>query len=119
MNFESRTKNLQQCKSIHHLDPKSYLDMVQEKAKGKMRRYKELVLDPNLFRHPLLSLVEEDAEDLKNEFRQRYIRIQRIYQKIVSNANELELDDIGEMDDGWLYEFPIAEPEEKKMGSLF
>lgn len=80
-----------------------YFDIIKSKAKEKMELYKKLVTDRRLFEHPLMSSVNPDqreslAEDLKNEFRLRYIAIENIYCKIASK------DEISQIDDNWLYD---------------
>lgn len=80
-----------------------YYNIIKCKAKEKMMLYKTLATDRDLFKNPLMSNVSNNqreslAEDLKNEFRLRYISIENIYCKVASE------DEISQIDDHWLYD---------------
>lgn len=92
-----------QGKLFSSLPRNIYFDIVKSKAKEKMEFYKRLVTDRKLFEHPLMSYVNPDqreslAEELKNEFRLRYISVENIYCKVASK------DEISQINDNWLYD---------------
>ncbi|WP_455649252.1 hypothetical protein [Enterocloster citroniae] len=112
-NFDVYTPN--QLNKVSYLDVQTqgrlfsslprdiYFDIIKSKAKEKMELYKKMVTDRNLFENPLISSVNPEqreslAEELKNEFRLRYISIENIYCKVASE------DEISELNDNWLYD---------------
>lgn len=113
VNFDIYTEN--QLNKVSYLETQTqgslfsslprnvYFDIIKNKAKQKMELYKRLVTDRKLPEHPLMSSVNPDqrkslAEELKNEFRLRYISIENIYCKVASK------DEISQINDNWLYD---------------
>ena len=99
------------------LNKSVYYDMIKEKAIEKMNLYKDLSTDQDLCKNKAFSSIaisqrQYMAEELKNEFRQKYIRIEDIYRKVATS------DEILQIDNSWLYEVHLEESK-KKPGSLF
>ncbi|WP_097005290.1 hypothetical protein [Lacrimispora amygdalina] len=105
-------------KLFSSLNREVYYDIIKEKAKEKMELYRALSVNQSLYKNQLLSIIDVNqrqslTEELKNEFRKRYLRIENIYCKVASK------EEIKSIDNSWLYDIHIEELENKKPGSLF
>lgn len=111
--LEVKTQN----RLFSSLNRETYYDIIKAKSKEKMAVYKKMAMDYELSMHHLFSSIDANdrkrlSEELKNEFRLRYIRIENIYRKAASEK------EFSKIDDNWLYTIHMEE-EEKKPGSLF